>query len=332
MAAQFCKSNVLRLLLGKQEKVNAQNGDGETALHIGARHSDWATLKILVSNGADLNILNDDSRTPLMVAFQKLNHKAVEALLKLGSRVNFQSSNETWTNDLKKEMSRNLIVRNLISRIYPNDPDFNAFMKCMGALLGAGWSLHEADPFNMNLFFRTCIREGKDTNIKLLMQSGAGPFLLSKCFLPRDFFPSTMMEDICTVMEGNRFYISPLCAAMMFWRTTIVSLFAQACFYHPSDLKLLQQPDIQKLLKNMFHDWPQECKQPSPLKDLCPANWSLRTWSKLAVLKAVGVGEGKEDRVRALPIPRKMQDELLYKHISVVDDLIVVIIDTFYSD
>ena len=38
-------------------------------------------------------------------------------------------------------------------------------------------------------------------------------------------------------------------------------------------------------------------------------------------MRAVGYRQGREERVRALPIPQKLQDELLYKHVSILYEL-----------
>ncbi|RUS74442.1 hypothetical protein EGW08_017807 [Elysia chlorotica] len=298
---------VFKVLLASQPQVNAQDVDGETALHIAVQRCDEKKLKMLVSSGAEMNIHDRDYRQPLMVAFKDLNWRIMKALLSLGASTNYQrceSVRRKWKSDLDSQLQT----------FCTYDPSYErsvAFNKCVQVLLKAGCSLREADSYILDKFLGTCINEGESKTVRMLVQSGLGPNPLDLSCLPETFLKKFIMDAVSV----NNFKVSPLCTAILVRRRKIVAMLARACFYHQGDAKVLQNPKMKEKLDDLFLAGPQA--NPSLLQELCPKNWSLRTWSKLAVQRAVGFGQGREDRVRTLPIPHRLQDELLFKNISV---------------
>ena len=303
---------VFKVLLASQPELNAGDINGDTALHVTVHCSDEEKLKMLVSSGAQMNIHDEQHRTPLMVAFKDLNWRMIKALLSLGASTNVQSSqlvSSRWKADLDS----------LLKTFCTYDPSYErsvAFNKCVEALLNAGCSLHVADPYNLDKFLGTCINEGECKMVRLLVQSGVGPNPLDLTCLPETFLKKFIIDAVSVC----NFNVSPLCTAILVRRRKIVGMFSQICFYHHGDAKMLQHPKMKEKLEELFMNGSH--MNPSLLDELCPKNWSLRTWSKLAVQRAVGFGEGRELRVRALPIPQRLQDELLFKNISATTTLV----------
>ena len=73
--------------------INQKNVGGATALHIAARNGNIDIIIILLANGADVNIADNEGWTPLMRAAINGNAKIVEALLGKGANVALLNSN-----------------------------------------------------------------------------------------------------------------------------------------------------------------------------------------------------------------------------------------------
>ncbi|GFS09784.1 ankyrin repeat protein [Elysia marginata] len=298
--------NVFKILLDSQPDLNAQDVNGDTALHFTASLYDQVKLEMLASKGADMNIVNGENRSPLMVAFNKLNVGAVKTLIKYGASVNEHRSQavlQVWRNDLDYFLRR-FTKKGSDHRYYFD------FRTCSEALLEAGYSLHDASPSNLDKFLITCINEKEFKLITLLVKSGVGPNSLDLSCLPINFERNSIID--AAVISNHK--VTPMCMAILLHQPKTVTFFAQACFYHYEDVNILQHPLIKEKLNILFLNQPN--RSSFTLDDLRPEKWSLRTWSKLAVLRAVGYGEGREQRVRALPIPNGLQQELLYKNVS----------------
>jgi ankyrin repeat protein len=60
---------VIRVILDNKAAVNAQNKDGETALHLAVRNNQADIGTLLLDNGADIFLANARSETPLFLSF-----------------------------------------------------------------------------------------------------------------------------------------------------------------------------------------------------------------------------------------------------------------------
>ena len=311
VAAKYCKASVLKILLERGASVNNQDRHGDTALHLAVRNYQYASFKVLVENGADWRLTNSEFRTPLMLGFELCDDFAVEDLLKFGAQVNVPSSPSVrlvWLSDLDSKLKKFSVYNN-------TSKDREEFINCLESLLKAGLSLDGVQETSLSLFISSCIFDFYDETIVILLQSGAGPNLLNLSHVPEDF-PMEYAMVGGTVSYRDHSYISPLMFAIMAWRPPSIALFVQAGFFHETDVKMLQDPKVTKEVKGVL----QNCnKYPSLIDELCPGNWSLQTWSKLAVMRAVGFGPGREHRVRALPIPVALQEELLFKHLENIE-------------
>lgn len=72
-------------LLGKGAPVNAQDGEGRTALMFAIINLHVATVKVLLDGGADVNGKAKDRCTALMLAASSGDHEIVRVLLDRGA-------------------------------------------------------------------------------------------------------------------------------------------------------------------------------------------------------------------------------------------------------
>jgi ankyrin repeat protein len=76
--------------------INQKNLGGATALHIACRQANAEIVKILLENGASINIADNEGWTPLMRASLVANPEIVEMLIKKGAKADdFNSLGET---------------------------------------------------------------------------------------------------------------------------------------------------------------------------------------------------------------------------------------------
>ena len=72
--------------------INQRNKGGATSLHIACRESNFEIAKILVDNGANVNIVDNEGWSPLMRASLAGNKEIVELLLKNGAKAHLLNS------------------------------------------------------------------------------------------------------------------------------------------------------------------------------------------------------------------------------------------------
>lgn len=68
--------------------INAQNENGETALHIACYQQDIASVKRLLNHKAAVNLVDDQHMTPLLIAAKKADEALITTLLAQGADVN----------------------------------------------------------------------------------------------------------------------------------------------------------------------------------------------------------------------------------------------------
>ncbi|RUS71800.1 hypothetical protein EGW08_020436 [Elysia chlorotica] len=289
----------LKLLLARRPDLDARATNGQSAVLLAARDQNLETLGMLVRSGADVDIRGSGGITPLMEAVQNIRPDTIEALLKLGA-------NPTLTEHVLSGFTRFINYH----CVYGESTNlsggyYGKLVKTMSLLLEAGSFLDGPHPPNMAKFVLAVIQEDDHHLIPLLLQSGIVPDRLEPSTVPGG---ARFVRLSCP--KACRFE-SLLCTAILLGRPTIVTHLARACLFRREDVKMLQCPQVKARLAQSFPGGVMEDK--SPLETLSPRQWSLRTWSKMAVQRAVGFGQGREQRVRALPLPNKLKEELLFK-------------------
>ncbi|NXY03849.1 ANKK1 protein, partial [Pteruthius melanotis] len=114
LAAQNDFENVARVLLSRQADPNTQEVDGKTALHVAACFGHVGLVKLLASQGADLERKQKNLRTPLHVAVERGKFRVVHYLLKNGISVNSLDQNHYSALHLAVARGKYLICEKLI--------------------------------------------------------------------------------------------------------------------------------------------------------------------------------------------------------------------------
>ena len=92
LASQFGHYQVVELLLKNGADPNIHNNDGLTPLILASQFGHYQVVEILLKNGADPNIHNNDGFTALIVASQFGHYQVVEILLKNGADPNIHNN------------------------------------------------------------------------------------------------------------------------------------------------------------------------------------------------------------------------------------------------
>lgn len=78
--------DIVQMLLNGGAKVNETKESGQTALWFAAQQGQFEAAKVLIENGADLNIKASDGTTPAMIAEANGYRELAEHLKKFGTR------------------------------------------------------------------------------------------------------------------------------------------------------------------------------------------------------------------------------------------------------
>ncbi|MBI5133700.1 MAG: ankyrin repeat domain-containing protein [Thaumarchaeota archaeon] len=83
VASMFERPHIVRLLLSKKPKIDAQDKKGETALHNAIKYGNESVAIILLEAGARIDILNNDGFTALDIAKQKGRTRIIEKMMEI---------------------------------------------------------------------------------------------------------------------------------------------------------------------------------------------------------------------------------------------------------
>lgn len=96
-------ANVVQKLLERRANVEAKE-DGQTPIQTAAKHSDGATVRLLIAHGAKVNAPRDAiTKTPLWIAVSRGNISALQALLENGAKVSFVDRSVLHNQNLNAE-------------------------------------------------------------------------------------------------------------------------------------------------------------------------------------------------------------------------------------
>lgn len=78
----------IKLLIENGADVNMKVENGWTPLHYASSSGGFYSIKLLIENGADVNMKDKIGRTPLMVALTYRDYEIAEILIENGANVN----------------------------------------------------------------------------------------------------------------------------------------------------------------------------------------------------------------------------------------------------
>jgi ankyrin repeat protein len=81
---------LIRIALMGGANINAENGEGEKAIHLAAASGNLGVLGFLIGRGANINDLtnNEFQRSPLHIAVENTNLRVVQRLISHGANLN----------------------------------------------------------------------------------------------------------------------------------------------------------------------------------------------------------------------------------------------------
>ena len=95
IACQKGNKNTINELLNAGADPNIADIDGDTCLHYGAQNDQCTeVLQAIISHGSDVNAVNKDNVTALMIACEKKNTDAINVLLNAGADANIVDVND----------------------------------------------------------------------------------------------------------------------------------------------------------------------------------------------------------------------------------------------
>jgi ankyrin repeat protein len=161
----------VRLLLEYNADVNAQDWGGISSLHILATHRTYppSIAKLLIENGADIEIKDQMGSTPLLLACSYRNMEMIEVLVDSGADIHATDRNGDTC--LHISHNKKVIVYFLEKGLDPNIQNHDG-----NTVLYATFT--EFDECNYNHSFR--IREKYMNTLHLLIEYGCDIFIKNK--------------------------------------------------------------------------------------------------------------------------------------------------------
>uniref|UniRef100_A0A2C9L7Z8 SOCS box domain-containing protein n=2 Tax=Biomphalaria glabrata TaxID=6526 RepID=A0A2C9L7Z8_BIOGL len=309
-------------LLKFQKDINAQcTSSGLTALHLAAERNNLDILRYLVSYQANLEAVDSNGNTALLIAIRNMSldkKDAILCLLDAGCNINHQNNDhqtaiiiaaensKTEMVTLLSERGADLNVRNSLNRknvaeimadktAFSSSYDKREFIICTENLLKKGLS---AANVTQNCIFRL-ILDNRFNLIQRLIFAGVSPCEISQIVLNTYvyFYSSTVGLTV-----------SPFRYALMNDKLQLAQYFSSIGFLTSSECSHQQYIICREhLTKKNFS----KCVE--FVDDLYSQPMSLEKLALITVSSLIGPGLTREDKVKGLPLPTKFKDQLLFK-------------------
>ena len=140
--------------------INVKNNSGHTPLFYACNMGYLDTIKLLVENGANVNMATNDLETPLMQSAAKGNYPVVEYLIDKGASINEQD----------KDGHTALIITCITGRKSPNQ---EYHIKCAKILIEKGANVSICNSEGNNVL-HYAIMLGNDSLVKMIIDRSNG--------------------------------------------------------------------------------------------------------------------------------------------------------------
>ncbi|BFZ19435.1 hypothetical protein BsWGS_22474 [Bradybaena similaris] len=292
-AVKYRHATVVKELIAQGVDVNAKDRTGYTDLRYffsgfyKRDQTDMDILTSLVNASSDINCCDRFGRTMLMQAARRCWNDALLVLLDAGADVNAASR-------------RDNVILTPLSYVMDNlSSTTNAAVACISTLIDRGAHASYLLPVVLHRLILSRYADVMCTLIK----HGFGPVTIKWSDIRTDE-PFAVIGDV-----------SPLCRALACGNISIATYFMEIMFLTKSDVSsLMYNYTLRSYLKSKNY-W--QCL--NLLDEMSSQPMSLFRLAFVAVLSAVGTTPGRENRVKLLPLPQMLKDNLLFK--SQAEDL-----------
>ncbi|MEO0202771.1 MAG: ankyrin repeat domain-containing protein [candidate division WOR-3 bacterium] len=97
--------------INKGADINIKNNNGKTPLHIAVENEYEDIVKLLLEKNVDVNIKDNEGNTPLHKAVKNGNYFIIKELLKFGADKNIKNNEGKTPFDLAKELGDDEILK-----------------------------------------------------------------------------------------------------------------------------------------------------------------------------------------------------------------------------
>ena len=282
----------ISLLKSLGANMKAVNREGINALILSLSHEPHVKfLKLLASDEEQVNLQTPDGHTPLIVAALVSNTEAIDFLLEAGA--------DPHVADNKQETALSILLGKGLRMRYGLDnllPSVKELIR-RGAL--------QSLPQSFELPLHEIIKFDDRQLIQLFVTHGAAPFCVN---LADDRCKSLrLLDGIGDLIWAN---LSPLAVALLCGHLAIAHYLVGNWFLTRADIVGCEP--LYKL-KAIVEAAAPDSQSNSFLEEYMSQPMSLVQLSFVAVSTQLGKRAGREGVVRKTPLPRALQDKLLFK-------------------
>ena len=87
-------NGIIKCLLKYKININERTNDNKTALHYSCIEGNVCTVELLISNGAEIDSVDDNNYTPLRYSIKGGNNEVTKLLIKKGAKININDLNK----------------------------------------------------------------------------------------------------------------------------------------------------------------------------------------------------------------------------------------------
>ncbi|GFN76983.1 ankyrin repeat protein [Plakobranchus ocellatus] len=291
LTAAYEGVNVIAVFKIYGADMRAVDDDGNSALmcFLQGYHGEEEPLRILAFDNVEINRQSKDGTTPLMVAARRGLKSAVRILLELGADPN------NIAQATKPEIALSLVLDR--EYIYGSDLD------CARQLI-QHTGLSTLPERCWKFFFQMILLDKREI-VQLMVTNGMAPVRVYARMVKR-FLSYRARGNI--VRSGIK--LSPLATAVLCNNLAITRYLVENWFLTPADLVgALELRNLRSFLDGTLH---MECLR--FLDENLSQPMSLLKLSFVAVSAQLGGVAGREERVRKIPLPKILEDKLLFRH------------------